>query len=171
MARVLLITGGNRGDVKKRLQQAQMMINDEIGPVMRCSHRYKTAAWGFEAEELFTNQVLEVDTDLSPHELLEKAQWIESELGRDRKAEAAEKERTGQKYSSRVIDVDILFYDDEIVADQDLVIPHPLLHERDFVLEPLVEVAPRKIHPVLQQTVTEIWNEMEGRNGQQEEDN
>lgn len=169
MARVILITGGNQGDVKSRLRKAQSMINSEIGPVMRCSHRYKTPSWGFDAPELFSNQVLVADTDLAPHEVLEKVRLIESALGRDRDAELKEKERTGQPYSSRVIDVDILFYDNEIVADEDLVIPHPLLHERDFVLEPLNEVAAQKIHPVLGVTVAELWNEMDGRRGQKEE--
>lgn len=165
MARVILITGGNRGDVKSRLRRAQAMINSEIGPVMRCSHRYKTQSWGFEAEEPFSNQVLVADTDLSPRQVLEKVQAIERALGRDRSAEEAEKLRTGQPYSSRVIDVDILFYDDRTIDEPDLKIPHPLLHERDFVLEPLNEVAPRKIHPVLQQTVAELWNEIDGQNG------
>ncbi len=135
---------------------------------MRCSHRYKTEAWGFDAPELFTNQVLVADTDLAPREVLDKVREIETALGRDRIAEHKEKMRTGQPYSSRIIDIDILFYDDEIIADDDLVIPHPLLHERDFVLEPLNEVAPRKIHPVLQQTVAELWDEIDGRSGQQD---
>ncbi len=156
MARVILITGGNLGEMKPLLHRAQEMINAEIGPVMRCSHRYKSAPWGFEAGSHFSNQVLVCDTELSPREVLGKVHQIEAALGRDRIAEAAEKERTGQNYSSRVIDVDILFYDDEIIADHDLVIPHPLLHERDFVLEPLAEVVPDKLHPVLGQTIAEL---------------
>lgn len=168
MARVILITGGNKGDEKQRLRKAQAIINAEIGPIMRCSHRYKSAPWGFEAEEPFSNQVLVADTDLSPRRVLEKVQEIERSLGRDRVAEEAEKKRTGQPYSSRTIDVDILFYDDEVIAEEDLVIPHPLLHERDFVLEPLNEVAPRKVHPVLQRTVAELWNELDGQRGEVE---
>lgn len=156
MARVILITGGNLGEMKPLLHRAQEMINAEIGPVMRCSHRYKSEPWGFDGGGTFSNQVLVCDTDLSPREVLGKVQSIESALGRDRAAEAAEKARTGQNYSSRVIDVDILFYDNEIVSDHDLVIPHPLMHERDFVMEPLVEVAPDKFHPVLGKTVAEL---------------
>jgi 2-amino-4-hydroxy-6-hydroxymethyldihydropteridine diphosphokinase len=133
---------------------------------MRCSHRYKTGAWGFDAEEPFTNQVLIADTDLSPREVLQKVGQIETALGRDRAAEKAEKAKTGQPYSSRVIDVDILFYDDEVVDEPDLKIPHPLLHKRDFVMEPLLEVAASKRHPVLGKTVAELWDEMDGRNGE-----
>jgi 2-amino-4-hydroxy-6-hydroxymethyldihydropteridine diphosphokinase len=156
MARVILITGGNLGEMKPLLHRAQEMINAEIGPVMRCSHRYKSAPWGFESGAHFSNQVLICDTELSPREVLAKVHAIETALGRDRAAEAAEKQRTGQPYSSRVIDVDILFYGDEVIAEEDLVIPHPLLHERDFVLEPLGEVAPDKVHPVLGQTIAEL---------------
>ena len=157
-----LITGGNQGEVKPRLHQAQIMINREIGPVMRCSHRYKTRAWGFDAEEPFTNQVLIADTDLSPRQVLKKVQGIEAALGRDRDAEETEKKRTGQPYSSRIIDIDILFYDDRVVDEPDLKIPHPLLAERDFVLEPLFEVAPQKMHPVLGKTVAQLWDEIDG---------
>ena len=125
---------------------------------MRCSHRYKTKAWGFEAEEPFTNQVLVADTDLTPRQVLEQVQQIERELGRDRHAEELEKQRTGQAYSSRIIDIDILFYDDQVIDESDLKIPHPLLHKRGFVLEPLNEVIPQKMHPVLHMTVSELWN-------------
>lgn len=86
MARAIILTGGNVGDVKTRLQNAQRLINQHAGPVMRCSHRYKSRAWGFDAEEEFSNQVLEVDTDLMPEQLLDALQAIERELGRDREA-------------------------------------------------------------------------------------
>ena len=107
MARAIILTGGNVGDVKTRLQNAQRLINQHAGPVMRCSHRYKSRAWGFDAEEEFSNQVLEVDTDLTPEQLLDALQAIERELGRDREAEQSLKQRTGARYTSRPIDIDI----------------------------------------------------------------
>lgn len=155
---MVLITGGNIGDVEPRLRKAQNLIGCEIGPVIRCSRFYGSRAWGFAAEEPFVNQVLAVDTELTPRGVLGKILEIERTLGRERCAEEAEKARTGQRYCSRVIDVDILFYDDLVMDEPDLKIPHPLLHERDFVLEPLCEVAPEKVHPVLGKTAAELWN-------------
>ncbi len=134
--------GGNKGgatEMKMRLQRAQMMINDEIGPVMRCSHRYESPAWGFSSEP-FTNQVLVADTELTPREVLRAIHKLEAALGRDRAAENEEKQRTGQTYASRTIDIDILYYDDVTVDEPDLKIPHPHIAERDFVLAPLREL-------------------------------
>lgn len=136
MARAIILTGGNVGDVKTRLQNAQRLINQHAGPVMRCSHRYKSRAWGFDAEEEFSNQVLEVDTDLTPEQLLDALQAIERELGRDREAEQSLKQRTGARYTSRPIDIDILFYDDRVIRTERLTVPHPLIQEREFVLVP-----------------------------------
>ena len=116
MARVVLLTGGNTGDVKRTLQAAQQLINARVGAVLRCSHRYESKPWGFDAEQHFSNQALEVSTDLQPLEVLEAVQAIEQELGRNRAAEAVEKARTGVAYTSRPIDIDILFYDDEVIA-------------------------------------------------------
>ena len=103
MARVVLITGGNLGDVKSRLRTAQRMINDKVGIVLRCSHRYKSRPWGFSATDEFSNQVLEVDTDLSADEVLDAVQEIERELGRDRDEEArikAEAEAMAEKLNA-----------------------------------------------------------------------
>lgn len=90
MARVVLLTGGNTGDVKRTLQAAQQLINARVGAVLRCSHRYESKPWGFDAEQHFSNQALEVSTDLQPLEVLEAVQAIEQELGRNRAAEAVE---------------------------------------------------------------------------------
>jgi 2-amino-4-hydroxy-6-hydroxymethyldihydropteridine diphosphokinase len=138
--RVVLIAGGNQGDMKTRLRQAQTMINDRVGPVMRCSHRYESEAWGFSADKLFTNQVMVVDTELSPREVLAQTQAIERELGRDKQVEQQEKAATGQPYASRPMDIDILYYGEQTVDEPDLKIPHPHIAERDFVLAPLREL-------------------------------
>ena len=146
MARVVLLTGGNTGDVKRTLQAAQQLINARVGAVLRCSHRYESKPWGFDAEQHFSNQALEVSTDLQPLEVLEAVQAIEQELGRNRAAEAVEKARTGVTYTSRPIDIDILFYDDEVIAS-----------EREFALAPLCEIMRQRRHPVTGQTMEEMY--------------
>lgn len=160
MARAILVTGGNLGDVKPRLRRAQQLVNDEVGIVLHCSHVYESAAWGFSSECGFKNQAMEVDTDLAPEELLAAVQDIECRLGRDRQAEALEKARTGERYSSRTIDIDIIFYDDVTMDTADLTLPHPLMQEREFVLTPVAEIAPDKVHPVLNKTVEQLRAEL-----------
>lgn len=160
MARVTLITGGNLGDVKSRLRTAQRMINDKVGIVLRCSHRYKSRPWGFSSDDEFSNQVLEVDTDLSADEVLEAVQAIERELGRDREEETRLKAETGAHYSSRMIDIDVLFYDDLVIESPRLTIPHPLIEERDFVLAPLCELMKGRKHPVSGKTMEELRAEL-----------
>ena len=124
MARVALLLGGNQGDVKRTLQTAQQLINSRVGAVLRCSHRYESEPWGFPAAQRFSNQALEVSTDLSPLEVLDACQGIERELGRNRAAEAIEKASSGAAYSSRPIDIDIIFYGDEVIDDERLTVPH-----------------------------------------------
>ena len=157
MARVALLLGGNQGDVKRTLQTVQQLVNSRVGAVLRCSHRYESEPWGFPAAERFSNQALEVSTDLTPHEVLDACQRIERELGRNRAAEAVEKARTGVAYTSRSIDIDILFYDDEVIASERLTIPHPLLSEREFALAPLCEIMRQRRHPVTGQTMEEMY--------------
>lgn len=156
MARVVFLTGGNVGDVKTRLQRAQQLLNERVGAVLHCSHRYESAPWGFDAEERFSNQAIEVSTDLTPHEVLDAIEQIENELGRNRAAEAIERARTGSRYCSRPIDIDILFYDDEVIHDERLVVPHPLIAEREFALVPLCEIMRTRRHPVTGRTMEEM---------------
>ena len=160
MARVFLLTGGNTGDVKRTLQRAQQLINQRVGPVLRCSHRYESDPWGFEAPERFANQALEVSSDLAPEEVLDAVQTIERELGRNRAAEAVEKASTGARYTSRPIDIDLLLYDDAVIETARLTLPHPRLTERRFALEPLCEIARSKRHPVTGRTIGELLEKL-----------
>lgn len=163
MARVALLLGGNQGDVKRTLQTAQQLINSHVGAVLRCSHRYESEPWGFPAAQRFSNQALEVSTDLSPLEVLDACQGIERELGRNRAAEAIEKASSGAAYSSRPIDIDIIFYGDEVIDDERLTVPHPLLAEREFALQPLAEIMRRHRHPVTGVTVGEMLDALRNR--------
>lgn len=163
MARVALLLGGNQGDVKRTLQTAQQLINSRVGAVLRCSHRYESEPWGFPAAQRFSNQALEVSTDLSPLEVLDACQGIERELGRNRAAEAIETASSGAAYSSRPIDIDIIFYGDEVIDDERLTVPHPLLAEREFALQPLAEIMRRHRHPVTGVTVGEMLDALRNR--------
>lgn len=163
MARVALLLGGNQGDVKRTLQTAQQLINSRVGAVLRCSHRYESEPWGFPAAQRFSNQALEISTDLSPLEVLDACQGIERELGRNRAAEAIEKASSGAAYSSRPIDIDIIFYGDEVIDDERLTVPHPLLAEREFALQPLAEIMRRHRHPVTGVTVGEMLDALRNR--------
>ena len=163
MARVVLLAGGNLGDVKSRLQRAQKLVNERVGAVLRCSHRYEGEPWGFAAAGRFSNQAMEISTDLAPEEVLDAVQAIEAELGRDRAAEQREKARSGAAYVSRPIDIDILFYDDLVLASERLTLPHPLLAEREFALVPLCEIMRSRRHPVSGRTMGELLDDLKRR--------
>ena len=163
MARVVLLAGGNLGDVKSRLQRAQKHVNERVGAVLRCSHRYESEPWGFAAAGRFSNQAMEISTDLAPEEVLDAVQAIEAELGRDRAAEQREKARSGAAYVSRPIDIDILFYDDLVLASERLTLPHPLLAEREFALVPLCEIMRSRRHPVSGRTMGELLDDLKRR--------
>ncbi|WP_297408742.1 2-amino-4-hydroxy-6-hydroxymethyldihydropteridine diphosphokinase [uncultured Alistipes sp.] len=161
MAKAVLITGGNRGDVRALLRRAAGLIGERIGRIVRSSACYESAPWGFRAEQSFWNQVLEVETPLHPEELLEAVLSVEAVLGRDRVQEGLEKASTGERYASRTLDVDILFYDDEVIRTPRLEIPHPRLGGREFVLRPLCELMPERRHPVTGERMRDLLKALE----------
>jgi 2-amino-4-hydroxy-6-hydroxymethyldihydropteridine diphosphokinase len=151
---VFLGIGTNLGNRENNLKNAIASIGLSIGPVLMSSSIYETEPWGFQSEEEFLNIVLKLETNLAPVVLLERIHTIESLLGRVRGPE---------QFSSRVIDIDILLYEDMIIDEDNLKIPHPLLQERRFVLVPLCEIAAELLHPVLKKTIEELLEECEDR--------
>lgn len=140
MALVYLGLGTNLGDKSFNLDEALIAIANEVGELRAKSSYYQTQALGFESDNFFLNAVVLVETNLLPLRLLAITQQIEKLLGRTVKSSGF--------YSDRVIDIDILLYDDRVVDLPELKIPHPLITERDFVLYPLLEIAPTLVHPV-----------------------
>ncbi len=147
MAKVYLVIGGNLGDREQYINKTKCLIAERVGYILRYSSLYESEPWGFEHSQNFLNQVLVVDTQLSPAAILLEISFIEGILGR---------ERNGNGYSPRTADIDILFYDQQIMLSPSLVIPHRFLHKRRFVLTPLSEVAPDFMHPLFSIPVREL---------------
>lgn len=148
-----LLTGSNIEPRSDFMGQAVSMINASGGRVLQLSSVYESKAWGFEADQKFLNQALYIETDLLPIELLECIMGIEKKLGRTRNTKAG--------YESRRMDIDILYFNDDIIETPRLVLPHPRLHIRRFALEPLVEIAPDNMHPVLKKTNRELLESLD----------
>ena len=148
-----LSIGSNLGDKRNFLLQAIALIRERVGRVVCMSRFYETEPWGYTSTNTYLNAALEVETSLSALEVLAITQDIERELGRQRKS-------MNREYFDRSIDIDLLLMDDIIVRSEALNLPHPLMHERLFVMEPMVEIAPTVMHPVLQKTICEIFNSL-----------
>lgn len=168
MNKVALLLGGNQGDRRALMTQATALIQQRIGAVVAVSHDYETEPWGdfgTEKPQAFLNRALEVETTLTAHEVLEEALAIEAVLGRVRlegvgqsgpECSAPGVAGVTRIYSSRPMDIDLIFFNDEVIDQPDLQIPHPRAHLRRFVLEPLAEIMPGYRHPVLGLTVAEL---------------
>ncbi|SDP26735.1 2-amino-4-hydroxy-6-hydroxymethyldihydropteridinediphosphokinase [Mucilaginibacter sp. OK268] len=150
MNNIFLLLGSNLGDRKLFLKQAVDHIEAEIAPVIKRSSVFETQSWGKTDAPDYLNQVIQLDTSLPARVLLEKILAIEILLGRERK----------EKWGSRTIDIDILFYGDEIIHEPDLQVPHPELHKRRFTVEPLAEIAAAFVHPVLHKNILQLKNEL-----------
>ncbi len=159
MISVLLLLGGNLGSVEQTFMGVRGDLEREAGEILRSSEILRSAAWGFQADD-FLNQAVELTTELGAEELLDVTQGIEERWGRDREAEAEAKRLGDERYCSRSIDIDIIFYGDAIIESERLTIPHPLMAEREFVLEPLVQIAPNFINPINRLSVEQMFNNL-----------
>ena len=146
MNKTYLLLGSNMGNSRAKLATAITHIEKKIGSISRCSSIYQTAAWGNTNQPDFLNQVIVVETKLPATTVMQTILTIEEKMGRIRT----------MKNAARIIDIDILFFNDEIIREQELVIPHPLIQERRFVLQPMTEIAPSYIHPVLGKSMLQL---------------
>jgi len=136
-----ILLGGNINPRFTYLKKAEDEISTLVGNIVSKSSIYETEAWGFESEDNFFNEVLMVNTKLSAQNLLKELLGMEKSLGRKR--------NKGDGYAARTIDADIIYYNDDVIEKETLIIPHPRLHLRKFVLEPLCEIAADFVHPIL----------------------
>lgn len=147
MNKVFLEIGGNQGNRLANIHKAIDLINKQIGNVIQQSSVYEAPPWGFESEQWFYNQVLVLESELTSGQILKGLLGIEKKLGRIRHQ---------QKYCSRTMDIDILFFNNEVIDNPELEVPHPRLHQRLFVLQPLSEIAPNFVHPALKKSISEL---------------
>ena len=154
MATVYLGLGTNIGHRKENLTRAIEALSLALGHYTTLSSFIETAPWGFDSDNAFLNCAVAFDTELSPFQLLDTTENIERELGRTTKS-------NGGIYHDRIIDIDILLYGSETVSTERLTIPHPLMHMRDFVLEPLAQIAPHTIHPTTGKSIEQLKDTLE----------
>ena len=148
MAIVYLGLGTNVGNKRRNMITATALLAERVGDILALSGFYETEPWGFESENFFLNAAVKLKTSFSPLEVLQITQQIEKELGRTEKSNGV--------YHDRIIDIDILLYEDEVLQIPELTLPHPLMHERKFVMDPLAEIAPFVVHPVLNERIIDL---------------
>lgn len=153
MAIVYLGLGTNIGNRRGNLVKAAALLAERVGDILALSGFMETEPWGFESENLFLNAAIKMETPLTPDELLSATQAIEREMGREKKSDGS--------YHDRVIDIDILLYDNRVIEQPGLIVPHPLMQERLFVMAPLAEIAPFERHPLLGQTFMELADSLQ----------
>lgn len=151
MATVFLGIGTNIGNKKKNITDATIIIGSVMGEIRALSSLYETEPWGYESPNTFLNAIIQIETEIEPQKCLDIAKAIEREMGRV---------HTKEGYEDRIIDIDILFYDDTIYRSENLTIPHPLIEKRDFVLRPMAEIAPEFKHPISGKTMKNLLHEL-----------
>lgn len=149
MEKVFIALGGNVGNVSENFEMAIEKIKELIGPIIKRSSLYRTEPWGNKNQDDFLNQVIYVETNESPEDILRNILFIEKAMGRNR--------NKNNQFAPRSIDIDILFYNEEIINKDNLIIPHPRLHLRNFVLTPLMEIAPDLTHPLFNKKIKELF--------------
>lgn len=146
---IFLLLGSNQRNPVDRLAEAAERIEKEAGKIVARSSVYRTAAWGVEAQPDFFNQVVEIESPQGPDDLMKKLLAIERAMGRVRV----------EKWGPRIIDIDILFYGEQVISNDSLSVPHPGIPDRKFTLLPLSQIAPGLLHPVLKKTIVTLLRE------------
>ena len=152
-AKIYLSLGTNLGNKQQNIICAIESLSRILGNPLAVAPTIETEPWGFQSTNTFLNTAVAYETSLTPTELLAATQEIERTLGRTTKS-------IDGTYSDRPIDIDILLYDDAIISTQELTIPHPLMHKRLFVLQPLAAIAPQTVHPILKKSISQLLKEL-----------
>lgn len=156
MQSVVLLLGSNHKQAADIVERAIAIVHNSVGEVVACSQQYRSEAFGFTSKDVFVNQAIEVRTDADAYEVLRRINLIEALLGRDRALEQEAKRTSGERYASRPIDIDIIFYGDKSFDDCRLVIPYHELDSREYALRPVAEIAGSRRHPSLALTPQEM---------------
>ncbi len=155
--------GTNLGNRAANIDRAIALLQQQVGPLVKCSSYISSKPWGFSSDNDFLNAAAIFDTTLTPLHLLRTTQAIEQQMGRTKKSKGLRvesQEPIERHYADRIIDIDILLYDTLQLTSPELTIPHPLMAQRDFVVSPLAEIAPRKRHPALGKTIAQLKKEL-----------
>ena len=156
MESVVLLLGSNDEHAAAIIESAVAVINTAVGEIVALSDEFRSEAYGFSSEREFINRALEIATDYDAYEVLRRINCIEALLGRDREQERVTRDERGERYASRPIDIDIIFYGNQTFDDSRLVIPYHFLDEREYALRPVVQIAPERRHPALELTPREM---------------